>query len=83
VASSGLSLRTSQRRPEHNVARWLDLSRKRLDVCLLSEHGELVDEFSVPPDADGLRGLVRHVAQRITTASPGVSERPPSGRREG
>ena len=22
----------------------LDLSRKRLDVCLLSEHGELVEE---------------------------------------
>jgi transketolase N-terminal domain/subunit len=39
----------------------LDLSRKRLDVCLLSEHGELVEEFSAPPDADGLRGLVRHV----------------------
>jgi hypothetical protein len=29
----------------------LDLSRKRLDVCLLSEHGELVEEFAVPPDA--------------------------------
>ena len=42
----------------------LDLSRKRLDVCLLSEHGELfVEEFSAPPDGDGLRGLVRHVAQ--------------------
>ena len=41
----------------------LDLSRKRLDVCLLSEHGELVEEFSAPPDADGLRGLVRHVGQ--------------------
>jgi hypothetical protein len=39
----------------------LDLSRKRLDVCLLSEHGELVEEFAAPPDADGLRGLVRHV----------------------
>ena len=38
----------------------LDLSRKRLDVCLLSEHGELV-EFSAHPDADGLRPLVRHV----------------------
>ncbi len=24
----------------------LDLSRKRLDVCLLSEHGELVEEFA-------------------------------------
>jgi hypothetical protein len=41
----------------------LDLSRKRLDVCLLSEHGELVEEFSAPPDADGLRGLVRHVGE--------------------
>ena len=41
----------------------LDLSRKRLDVCLLSEHGELVEEFSAPPDADGLRGLVRHVGK--------------------
>src|SRR5438067_5178369 len=41
----------------------LDLSRKRLDVCLLCEHGELVEEFSAPPDADGLRGLVRHVGR--------------------
>jgi hypothetical protein len=41
----------------------LDLSRKRLDVCLLSEHGELVDEFSAPPDADGLHGLVGHVGR--------------------
>ncbi len=41
----------------------LDLSRKRLDVCLLSGEGELVEEFAVPPDADGLHGLVRHVAQ--------------------
>jgi hypothetical protein len=41
----------------------LDLSRKRLDVCLLSEDGELVEEFSAPPDADGLRGLVRHVGK--------------------
>jgi transposase len=35
----------------------LDLSRKRLDVCLLSENGELVEEFSVPPDADGAASL--------------------------
>jgi len=39
----------------------LDLSRKRLDVCLFSEEGELVEEFAAPPDADGLRGLVRRV----------------------
>jgi transposase len=41
----------------------LDLSRKRLDVCLLSEFGELVEEFAVVPDGDGLRGLVRRVGR--------------------
>jgi transposase len=37
----------------------LDLSRKRIDVCLLSDQGELVDELACPPDRDGLRGLAR------------------------
>jgi hypothetical protein len=41
----------------------LDLRRRRLDVCLLSVHGGLVAEIAVPPDADGLRGLVRRVAR--------------------
>jgi hypothetical protein len=35
----------------------LDLSRRRVDVCLLSDVGELVAETAVPSDADGLRGL--------------------------
>ena len=35
----------------------LDLSRKKIDVCLLSPAGEIVDEWASPPDADGLRGL--------------------------
>jgi hypothetical protein len=35
----------------------LDLSRKKVDVCLLSGVGEIVDEWASPPDADGLRGL--------------------------
>jgi transposase len=35
----------------------LDLSRKNVDVCLLSGEGEIVDEWASPPDADGLRGL--------------------------
>jgi hypothetical protein len=44
----------------------LDLSRRRLDVCLLAEHGELVAEIAVPADADGLRGLARRLAgQRV------------------
>jgi len=40
----------------------LDLSRKKIDVCLLSEHAEIVEEFAAPPDADGLRALARRVA---------------------
>jgi hypothetical protein len=37
----------------------LDLSRGKVDVCLISDAGELVDEWASPPDADGLRGLAR------------------------
>jgi transposase len=37
----------------------LDLSRKKIDVCLLSQAGEIVDKWASPPDADGLRGLAR------------------------
>ena len=40
----------------------LDLSRDRLDVCLMSRHGELVEEFAVPCDLDGVRGLARRVS---------------------
>jgi transposase len=39
----------------------LDLSRKRIDVCLIDGEGELVGEFAVPGDRDGLTGLVRRV----------------------
>lgn len=46
----------------------LDLSRKKLDVCLLSDVGELVDEFAVPPDGEGLAGLVRRVGPRAPRA---------------
>jgi transposase len=40
----------------------LDLSRTRLDVCLLDEQGGAVQVVQAPPDADGLRGLARQVA---------------------
>ena len=40
----------------------LDLSRKRVDVCLISEQGELIDQFPAPADRDGLHGLARRVA---------------------
>ena len=39
----------------------LDLSRRKIDVCLLSAGGEIVEEFASPPDGDGLRGLTRRV----------------------
>ena len=42
----------------------LDLSRNRLDVCLLSDEGEIVEVFKSPADLDGLRGLVRRVDRR-------------------
>ena len=33
----------------------LDLSRKRLDVCLLDEHGEHLDQLAVSPEVDSLK----------------------------
>ena len=46
----------------------LDLSRKKLDVCLLSDEGEHLDQLVVPPDADSLRTL--RGGLRKPTASP-------------
>jgi len=40
----------------------LDLSRKRLDVCVLANDGTRLATTLCPPDADGLRHLVREVA---------------------
>ena len=39
----------------------LDLSRKRLDVCLLSDQGELIEELAAFPDSGGLKSLVERV----------------------
>ena len=39
----------------------LDLSRRRLDVCLIDDAGEVVEHTAAPPDADGLR----HLAGRL------------------
>ena len=40
----------------------LDLSRHRLDVCLLDAQGSTVQVTTAPPDADGLRGLACQTA---------------------
>jgi hypothetical protein len=42
----------------------LDLSRKRVDVCLISDQGELVDELAAPFDEDGLCRLANRVAAK-------------------
>ena len=39
----------------------LDLSRKRLDFCLLDSEGATVEVGAAPPDADGLLGLTRRL----------------------
>jgi len=41
----------------------LDLSRKKLDVCLLSDSGEHLDQLAVPPDGDSLRRLARRIEE--------------------
>ena len=42
----------------------LDLSRTRLDYCLLDELGERVEVGAAPPDADGLDGFARRLERR-------------------
>ena len=49
----------------------LDLSRRRLDYCLLDERGERLEVGAAPPDADGLTGLARSV--RASYGSVAVS----------
>ena len=41
----------------------LDLSRRRLDVCVLSDEAELVEELAAPPDPEGLRYLMGKVGR--------------------
>jgi transposase len=57
-----MSVTADPRREESMLHVGLDLSRRRLDVCVLSSEGELVEELAAPPDLEGLRYLVRKVA---------------------
>jgi transposase len=41
----------------------LDLSRRKVDVCVLSEQGEHLDQLAVPPDGDALRSLARRIEE--------------------
>jgi hypothetical protein len=40
----------------------LDPCRRRVDVCLVDDGGELVAQLAAAPDTDGLRHLARRVA---------------------
>ena len=42
----------------------LDLSRRRVDYCLLAQDGRPLETGAVSPDADGLAGFARRVEQR-------------------
>ena len=41
----------------------LDLSRKRLDVCLLSEAGQHLDQLAVSPDAESLKSVAARIEE--------------------
>jgi Transposase len=64
--SSGDTLRLSPRSelkggPSSMLHAGLDLSRRKLDVCLLSASGELVEQLAPAPDADALRTIARRI----------------------
>ena len=40
-----------------------DLSRKRLEYCLLDDKGGTVEIGAAPPDVDGLDGLARRLSR--------------------
>ena len=46
----------------------LDLSRRRLDVCLVGDDGAVIGRLAAPPDADGLRRRVERVGRRAACA---------------
>jgi hypothetical protein len=66
-------LRASSRyegRPPHaTLYAGLDLSRKRLDFCLLDQAGETVEIGAAPPDADGLRPSTATATNTPSSAS--------------
>src|SRR3954468_1499076 len=62
VPRSGCHRGASTRRPVLMLHVGLDLSRRRLDVCLFDEAGGLLAETAVPSDADGFGGLAGPLA---------------------
>ena len=52
----------------------LDLSRRRVDVCLPNEDGEQVGQLAAPPEADALRTLARRIDELYREPACGVIE---------
>ena len=75
----GATVALTTRRPMAMLHAGLDLSRHRLDVCLLDAQGSTVQVTAAPPDADGLRGLARQTAAhgQPVRAATWVDERRP------
>jgi hypothetical protein len=75
----GATVELTTRRPMAMLHAGLDLSRHRLDVCLLDAQGSTVQVTAAPPDADGLRGLARQTAAhgQPVRAATWVDERRP------
>ena len=60
-----------------------DLSRRRLDVCLIGDEGDVIGRLAAPPDADGLRHLVERVVRTRRPAGASASRVPLSRLPEG
>jgi hypothetical protein len=47
----------------------LDLSRKRLDVCVIDDDGEVLAQLAAPPDVEGLRCLLSASGRRAESGA--------------
>src|SRR3954452_16743880 len=52
-----VSSRSELEEARSHVAPGLDLSRRRVDVCVIDERGEVIAEIAAQADGDGLRRL--------------------------
>jgi hypothetical protein len=57
----------------------LDLSRRKVDVCVLSDQGEHLEQLVTPPDADALRSLARRIEETYREPVRALSDAPQRG----
>jgi len=53
----------------------LDLSPRKVDVCLLSAQRKQLDQLAVAPDVDSSRSLARRIERTIASRSAPSSSR--------